>query len=90
MMILKINRNCWLKYCQPGILSVPSPTIIPNYGNSLRASGNRVIVMLVSTMPVSVALRTVVLQATEGIDERRDFPVPELPQTAKLTFSGSY
>ena len=48
------------------------------------------IVMLVSTMPVSVALRTVVLQATEGIDERRDFPVPELPQTAKLTFSGSY
>ena len=50
------------------------------------------IAMVVSTMPVSVALRTVVLQATEleGIDEQRDFPVPELPQTAKLTFSGSY
>ena len=86
-MILKINRHCWLKYCQPGILSVPAPTIIPNYGNSLRASGNRVIVMLVSTMPVSVALRTVVLQTTEGtIDERRDLPVPELPQTANQPF----
>ena len=45
------------------------------------------IVMLVSTMPVSVALRTVVLQTTEGtIDERRDLPVPELPQTANQPF----
>lgn len=24
-MITKINRPCWLKYCQPGTSSVPAP-----------------------------------------------------------------
>ena len=56
MMISKIYRPCWLKYCQPGISSLPAPGQLnqtrPLYGNSLRGSGYRVIANVVSTTPV--------------------------------------
>ena len=86
IMTSKINRPCWLKYCQPGFLSVPAPGQSYHtkrlYGKSSRGSGYRVIAMVVSSTPLPAALELSFFKPRKELMSE-DFPVPEPPQTAK-------